>query len=89
MLLSAYPISLSDGRLLNLTTHKLESGIKGGSMFEIVIRDTGEVILANSPFARALTARARRLEDCASIIGISINLFSSAFSSSVDSPFIS
>ncbi len=40
-------------RLLNLTTQSLESGIKGGSVFEIVTPD--EVILVNS------------LEDCASV----------------------
>lgn len=64
MLLSADPVSvpLSDVRLLNPNSHELESGIKGGSVFEIVTRDSGEIILANS------------LEDCASITGISINL---------------
>lgn len=61
MLLSVYPVTipLSDGRLLNPTTQKLDSAIKGVSVFEIVTRDSGEVNLANS------------LEECASIIGIS------------------
>ena len=50
MLLNADPmtIPLSDGRLLNLITQKLDSSIKGGSVFEIVNSDSGEVILANS-----------------------------------------
>lgn len=78
-LLSADPVSvpLNDGRLLNLMTNKLESGIKGGSVFEIINLDSDKVILANS------------LEECVSIIGISRNLISSAFSSPADSPFIS
>jgi hypothetical protein len=60
MLLSVDPVTipLSDGRLLNPTTQKLDSAIKGVSVFEIVTRDSGEVNLANS------------LEECASIIGI-------------------
>ena len=61
MLLTADPIiiPLSDGRLLNLITQKLDSSIIGGSVFEIVTRDSGLVILANS------------LKVCASILGIS------------------
>jgi len=51
--------------------NKLESGIKGGSVFEIINQDSDKVILANS------------LEECACIIGISRNLISSAFSSPV------
>jgi hypothetical protein len=79
MLLNADPmtIPLSDGRLLNLITQKLDSSIKGGSVFEIVNSDSGEVILANS------------LEDCASIIGISRYVLWKIFSSSTDSPFVS
>ena len=61
MLLTADPIiiPLSDGRLLNLITQKLDSSIIGGSVFEIVTRDSGLFILANS------------LKVCASILGIS------------------
>ena len=89
-LLSAHPASipLNDGRLLNIITNKLgreisspwlRSGIKGGSVFEIVNIETGKVYLANS------------LEECASIIGITRNLLSSAFSNktSTNLPFIS
>jgi len=78
-LLFADPISvpLNDGRLLNLTTRKLESGIRGGSVFEIINNNSGKVLLANS------------LEECASIIGVTRNLLSSAFSSSADSSIIS
>lgn len=78
-LLSADPITmpLSDGRLLNLITQKQDSGIRGGSVFEIITRDTGEVFLANS------------LEECASIIGISSYVILNIFSSSADSPFVS
>lgn len=70
-------IPLSDGRLLNRITQKLDSGIKGGSVFEIVTRDSGEVILANS------------LEDCASIIGISRYILSNKFCLSADPSFVS
>jgi hypothetical protein len=79
-LLQADPITmiLSDGRLLNIITHELESGIKGGSVFEIVVHDTNEVV-----------NRANSLEECASLIGVPRNLLSSAFSSSNDSQFIS
>jgi hypothetical protein len=49
-LLSADPISvpLNDGRLLDLMAYKLESGLKGGSVFEIINNNSGEVTLANS-----------------------------------------
>jgi hypothetical protein len=78
-LLFADPISvpLNDGRLLDLMTYKLESGLTGGSVFEIINNNSGEVTLANS------------LEECASIIGVTRNLLSRAFSSSADSSFIS
>jgi len=77
MLLGADPLyePLGDGRLLNLITQRLESGIKGGSVFEIV--RSGEVILVNS------------LEDCAYVTGISRNILSRTFSSPAGSPFIS
>lgn len=77
--MSADPIAmpLSDGRLLNLITQELDSGIRGGSVFEIVTRDSGEVNLTNS------------LEDCASFVGISRYVLLNKFSSSADSPFVS
>lgn len=79
MLLNVDPmtIPLSDGRLLNLITQKLDSSIKGGSVIEIVNSDSGEVILANS------------LEYCASIIGVSRYVLLIKFYSSADSPFVS
>lgn len=49
-LLCADPISvpLNCGRLLDLITYKLESGLRGDSVFEIINNNSGEVTLANS-----------------------------------------
>ena len=62
-------IYLKDGRVLNLETNKFESGLKGGSVFEVVT-DKG-MILTNS------------LEKCATIVKLSRHVLSSAFSTTI------
>ena len=58
---------LSDGRIININTQKLDGAIKGGSVFEITT-PKGEIILANS------------LEECTKIVGVSRSHLSSSFS---------
>jgi hypothetical protein len=65
-----------------ITTSEIPGGgnaetLLSASVFEIINNNSGEVTLANS------------LEECASIIGVTRNLLSRAFSSSADSSFIS